>query len=474
MKSLGDFFRRLIRGTSANKPEAVQTRGQVERSQEQSRMRVQQVNIGLDFGTSTTKVIARLDRPGGSQGEFHILAPPDSSGSVLFPSTIALDESTLLFGAAAEKSPSVAKARSFKMNLPIEAGLQIENWRQRFRLGDTGLSAEDATTLYLAWVLNQSQCRLKELLGGAGQECTVNAAAPLDQLNRDPKLISLFHRIMFRGLRLAPSAKMPWRLSDARACLEQIAQLPVPEATESPITVIPETHAAMTAYMLRPGQEKGLFACVDVGAGTTDVAFFWFHSTDGIPEACYYGARSGYVGLDDIDFSLGEKHAMSPGDVRRQREQRQIKIDIQNRKTCEVLGRIYKEYSRGFGAAYDRCRGEARWVDSAGHAKYILCLIGGGAVVPEVTRELRKALPHLRMSGVLVDQPEIPGNLPVVLGPSRRLPVNRVAPYEQPLLLLAYGLAHRPVDIPIYDPDAEFSVHQVIAELPDRDERYAR
>src|SRR5437588_9602328 len=53
--------------------------------------REQPVYIGLDFGTSTTKVIAQVWRATARQQQFVILPPNDASVSCLFPSTIALN-----------------------------------------------------------------------------------------------------------------------------------------------------------------------------------------------------------------------------------------------------------------------------------------------------------------------------------------------------------------------------------------------
>jgi len=68
--------------------------------------------------------------------------------------------------------------------------------------------------------------------------------------------------------------------------------------------LIPETHAAMVGYMNSGKAEPGLFAAVDVGAGTTDVAIFRYCSELAERDLAYYAAKTGLVGGDAIDKTI--------------------------------------------------------------------------------------------------------------------------------------------------------------------------
>jgi len=438
--------------------------------------REQKVYIGLDFGTSTTKVVAQVWRDTARQQSFLILPPVDASESCLFPSTIALDYDALVFGYEAESSNSQAKARSFKMNLPAECGIAGMHLQPAFVLGDSGLSAEDASTLFLAWVLHEAIDRLRTVCQGATLRVTINAAAPLDQLQADPQLKNLFHRIMFRALALCREAMNPWPLAIAREKLIQVRSLRVPGEDESPVMIFPETHAAMTAYILQPGRRPGLYATVDIGAGTTDVAFFWFHASDGLPEACYYGANSGFVGMDDVDHLIAQESKLDLSGVRQlhaQRHWQEINVNVQPDVEA-VLDRIYAEYRRAFNRAYGRCPGEYDWVNvNDRRAKYTLCLIGGGASFGPLKHALVKALPYMLMRAGEIELPTVPSSLRVVTDGNNLRPISDFGAHERSLFLLAYGLAHRAIDIPLYDENHRFTRVRRVAEHPGHEEIYA-
>jgi hypothetical protein len=437
------------------------------------------VNIGLDFGTSTTKVVVRIDEA-DAKSRFLIVGPSASTGTVLFTSSIAVTGSDLVFGAAAEASTSLTKARSFKMNLPAEAGSRHHAWRGRLQLGETGLSAEDVSTLYLAWVLREVLGQVREALSGLDLKITINAAAPLDQMQEEKTLKDLFHSIIFRALKITHLATHRWPIDEARRALAEARSMRVPQDDESPVTVFPETHAAMTSYMLLPGRQRGNYATVDVGAGSTDVAFFWFHAPDGTyaeagpPELCYYGASSEFVGMDDVDRAVANTSGLSQEMARTSREAGRVDLQANSTPIEPVLEKVYRCYRTGFGRSYERCPGEREWQDRDGRARYTLCLVGGGCLCEELVTRLRRALPHFNMTSVDVEVLRVPDELPVLQPNNRSRSIRQVAPGEQSLLLLAHGLANRAVDIPVYETGHSFGHVVEIADRPSHEEIYAR
>jgi hypothetical protein len=434
---------------------------------------VRRVNIGLDFGTSTTKVIVRID-DAASKPQYLVVAPRGAEASVVFPSCAAVEGDNLLLGAAAEVAATSEKVRSFKMNLPAEAGSRKHAWRGRLRLADGRLTAEDLSTLYIAWVLRDVLGQVREYLSGADLKITLNAAAPLDQMEAEPHLRALFHRIFFRALKIAAVARSPWSLKEARLALDKARSIPVPSDEESPVNVFPETHAAMTSYMLLPGRSKGNYATVDIGAGSTDVAFFWFHATDGQPEMCYYGACSGFVGMDDIDHDLAVARGEHVDRVRKQRENQSIHLGDYTAALSAAMNQIYECYRMGFGRSYARCLGEYEWRHPNGHAKYTLCLVGGGSLCEELVDRLGQVLPLLNMSSIDVDILHVPDNLAVLQPGATVRSICHVAPGEQSLLLLAHGLANRAVDIPRYESGHRHTRVTTLIERPTHEELYAR
>lgn len=281
------------------------------------------------------------------------------------------------------------------------------------------LDAVEVSAIYLAVVLARTKARLVQHTGDRHLKLRLNSAAPLDQMTSTAELRGPFERVLYWAWRLSDHVKEPWRLDDAVESLRQVKALPVPPPAESPTLLVPETHAAMTAYILAPDRCNGLYATVDIGAGTTDVAFFWCGREDGVRKAWYYAAKSEFVGIDDIDGALSATLGDDLGAARRRR-QSYGKVDFEQvEQSLEpVLRKLYEHYGSTFGQAYRAATDEREWVEVvsdhevlssravAGHwghaahreytgrsvsrrkARYVLCLVGGGARVLPVHRTL--------------------------------------------------------------------------------------
>ncbi len=447
------------------------------------------VILGLDFGTSTTKLVAQIEADDPSASRFLVLEPPCANGSVLCPSTVALHRGELLFGRRAELAASRETIRSFKMLLPDLAGssdgIEPERRTSGSCLGESDLTAAEVSTLYLAHVIAHAEAALARHLGGSSFRLLVNAAAPLNQMQADPRLKGLFEQTFYRALTLAPHARDPWPLANAREMLQQVAGTPVPAAGESPVVVFPETHAAMTAYLLDPTRSKGKYATVDVGAGTTDVAFFWFHRTEGLPEACYYGANSEFVGLDGVDAAVCRKLGPGQGSPRARREA----LSAGQLKACRehyepVLNEIFECYRKAFGRAYASCPREGEWTEPRAQtkkpaddpglrkAKYTMCAVGGGSRFGPTAERLSASPWHPYIEAVPTEVPHVPYDYAVIGGDGRSSQTS--ASGDEALLLLAFGLAHRAIDIPMWQDDSSFRPTVTFATQPDHETIYAR
>ena len=74
----------------------------------------------------------------------------------------------------------------------------------------------------------------------------------------------------------------------------------VPTEEDRHSFVIPESMAALHAYLASPLAEDGLYALIDVGAGSTDISFLRF--TRSLPTQCAFSAaRSETGGADNVD-----------------------------------------------------------------------------------------------------------------------------------------------------------------------------
>lgn len=445
------------------------------------------LTLGLDFGTSSTKAVVNFEDAAAERDHFAVVQHTDGNeASLLYPSAVALCDGVLLTGGKADARRDAI--RSFKMCIPCACGMRRvtpcancpAGGEGRYSLGGHELDAIDVSILYLAIVIKQVKTELSSHKPDCRFTWHMNCAAPLNQSETDHRLSAAFDGVFYHAWRLSEQAQAHWRLEDALPALKIALALPVPPTAESPIMVFPETHAAMTAYILAPDRPAGLYATVDVGAGTTDVAFFWCGDQsreDGtrVRVASFHAYLSKFVGMDDVDRALGI--------ARSEREQSQhARLAELQHVYAGVLEEIYRHYGRTFGAAYANATDQRYWVEERNEhqivdddgqpmkipwwyrpkeiqgrdirtrrARYRLCLVGGGTRMQAVVEKLKRPLDYLGFQTVDVDQPCLPDRVQILASNGQRQDVPAILDQQLPLLLLAYGLAHRAIDIPLWE-----------------------
>lgn len=435
---------------------------------------IRRATIGLDFGTSSTKCCFREER---ERKPYTLVAhdtPPEQTNRLLFPTSATVVNGRLLFGHKAEAAGTGQTIRSFKTCLLCQARAERPHFAKRapfakctqcraarpgwFRLGDYETSAEDLATLYLAVVLREGKARLLNVLDTepAKVRINVNSAAPLDQMSEFGELEEYFQRAVFYAWQLADQGQNEWLLNDALAALEVAHRIPLPPVAESPTRVFPETHAAMTAYLLHPQSESGLYGLVDVGAGTTDVAFFWLQKNESETKAWYYAAGSKRVGMDDIDTALSSILTCRDGNLRAARETLSDRVvDTHRHLINPISRRMYQHQADILHRAMEVDQRDWAW-RSKGTAHYRLFLVGGGASFLPV-RELISKCPPVAASWD--DQPSLlslPSSTRIALPGGEILSLQQAREARTgSLLLLAYGLANPRPDIPKYDRDKD-------------------
>lgn len=466
------WWKNLFRGKTKDAPpprEAVAAAGP-----SPSPRAIRRATLGLDFGTSTTKCCFReqAERKSFHIVEFERIVAGDSR--VLFPTTIAFDSGRLLFGHAAEHCSTREKLRSFKMCLLCLARANradratgampacvncLPDKPGFYRIGGQLLSAEDLSTLYLSHVMRVAKRRLVATVGGDANEVriTVNSAAPLDQMGEFGKVGEHFERSLFHGWRLADQSREGWPIEQALESLQSARREAVPLVEQSPTRLFPETHAAMTAYLLLPQSERGLYGLVDIGAGTTDVAFFWLQKDENDTKAWYYSAGSRRVGMDDLDGALRSVLANENGNLRSARQALSDAALTEHLPLFEPVAKQIRMHQAGVLT-------EAMGVDQRpkawfanGKACYKLFLAGGGSMCNPLVDFVTEAPPHPQTRWEEVPMAlAIPASTNVALANGT---VDKIRSLREPaaerLLLLAYGLAHPRPDIPKYERDTE-------------------
>jgi len=433
--------------------------------------RRRRITLGLDFGTSTSKCCFREEGDGKPFVFADFAGPGGAGSSPLFDTAVAVRNRKLLFGPDATRAAEVI--RSFKMCLPCQARREAgtpqtgkcprcsEILPGTFEIAGTTVSAEDLCTLHLSVMLSEVLPRIPAAVGADASRLRVhvNAAAPLDQLREFGSVGPYFERVVYYAFRLAESGspRRSWQVKDAIDALKTIHREPKPPESESPTALFPETHAAMTGFMLLPESEKGLYGLIDVGAGTSDISFFWLQKDENKTEVSYYATGTTPKGMDDVDRSLAPLLNEPHDRLRAKRESMGADWVSEHSGRFDDVGRaIDKHYKSVYGDARQLDQRAWAFKDRQGVAQFRLFLVGGGAGCEPLVERMCKAPPLcIRWS----EQPSrllVPADVSVI-SPSGVLNSLRGAGFEsaRPLLLLAYGLAHPRPDVPKYERDLE-------------------
>lgn len=219
--------------------------------------------------------------------------------------------------------------------------------------------------------------------------------------------------------------------------------------------MFPETHAAMTAYTLLPQSEKGLYAIVDIGAGTTDVSFFWLQKDEAKTAAWYYTAGTESVGMDDVDRALVPVFG-DADDVRAAREaMNRDSLAGQSERIAPIEKKAYVHYAKIHDAATNVDQRDWAWCDR-GVCQFKLFLVGGGSLCEPMVNKLRRVPPKGTSWAGKPERLTVPTKMAVQLptGEKSTIREQQLMP-DSSLMLLALGLSHRRPDIPEYGRDED-------------------
>lgn len=442
--------------------------------------RTHRVYVGLDFGTCSCKAVVQIDPEDTKRRRFLAVAHPtadadttDGTSPLLCPSAVDVRDGQFFFGYQAEAAACGQAVRSFKMCLPCLWNDQRTNGPcprckvdkpGHFLWGGRWWSAEEVSILFLSHVIRGVKDSVLNYLAGEPARFFINSAAPLDQMPQDSELGRSFQRVLYYANRLSDRVSNPWPVVDAAVALDEIRQQGMPNLNDCPTTVFPETHAAMTS-VLAPLPVNQNFGTIDIGAGTTDVALFYFHRTQGEPEACYYSAKSEFVGIDQIDEKL-RPLVPAGANVRAWRQAlTEEELEGMVERFAAPVAAMWKYFRQRLGESYKCNPGPEYWSDLT------LFLIGGGAQLPAVVRRFEQPFPWIVGDRTInIEVPSIPASL-LVLKPDGGT-ASLAGRDGASLLLLAYGLSHGAATIAKWVRDYSFyRVHQtgnggLVAEVP--------
>ncbi|RQV93529.1 hypothetical protein EH220_08130 [bacterium] len=442
------------------------------------------INIGFDFGTSSTKIFWRdvfNDRVALLSFEDNI----SGYSSVCLPSTLKILRSgELFFGNAAEKDRNPGTVfRSLKVCFACSHGAiscrdcgpsaQPGKVAQgRFLIptdsdGDIRVTAAELCALLVAGLMREARSKIIGCFRpGTFIKFISNMAAPLDQLEanriRDP-----YERLFYFGTELAEQLDANCTFGSALSLCRRLAQnVPlIPDSEERLTFVVPEAIAAVHAYCKLPQTEDGLYALIDVGAGTTNVSFSRF-SRDFPKPVAFYASHTDIVGADDIDLALyavlkGKysriehadvtatrnllhsirlaKQQMNDGTLRISQEVALSAGEIRA-ASSPIIERIWRVYETAFRRSYAKEKFASRW------SLLNLVFVGGGSLFPGVVERLKRK-PDSIVSKLGMKPWELPPDLKM-----QKQSSDHELKMGLPLLAVGLGLSYPKIDISDYWP----------------------
>lgn len=437
--------------------------------------RWRRLHLGLDFGTCWSKLVLRdYEAPEDRCLVVFPAAAEGGNGDFKIPSLVVLRDGRLHFGHQAADLTGDQAAQVFH-SLKIRAALP-EAFHGHASALPTGFTVEDLVTLALLYILQLAEPAARQYAArfGAAPRISMTTGAPIDHLSQ-AALQERFVRMARSAYDAFRSPGSPsvqgLRLEDARQLLLETRQR---LSEKGPVTsprdwVRSEAEAALLWAFFSPAVGPGLYASVDIGAGSTDATFFkitrqYEGGTWRKAGMAFYGAVARPPGMDAIGDVISRHAAVTLPSVRGREEELVGRLPahaLNDLGTSEE--QISETYLEAFRRGYPLDKRTSAWSD------YGLFLIGGGSKFARLRRRLHEmsVWPGQLPPGKTLD-PGHPADLRGPEGESFR--------GDPTFLLVAYGLSHLAAEVPpVTNPD---DIPPLVIRLPrriiDRDELYPK
>lgn len=410
--------------------------------------RYRHVHLGVDFGTCWSKLVLRDYE--AAQNRCIVIRPGknfEASDNYRIPSSVTSLGGSLYFGWTASRiaqHPDARTIHSPKMRaaFPEHNDATLE-----------GLSAEDISALVVAYLLQVGSATARaycaSLRPPAVPRMSMSMGVPMSILDTG-RLSDRFLRVARVGFDIwkteaeQPTFAAGLDVDRARKLLAEARERVDSRAAASPREWIrSEAEAGLLWIFKSPLVKAGLYGCVDVGAGTTDVSFFrirermeggaWVKDTLG-----FYSAHSPPPAMDALGHCIAsiEGHGLSLSTVRGQENAVITRLNLHaDPRVRGVCQQIFETYRQTWAAAYEKEWAVGAWTD------YGLFVLGGGSKVGPVVESLQQSVWAGQLSERRIRDAGFPADL--CEWPS-------LAPFREDaaFLLVAYGLSYLGTDVP--------------------------
>lgn len=399
-------------------------------------------HLGLDWGTSATKLVLRDYE---QQAGFVLF--PDGKPSYRYPSTVVQNGPKLYFGFKAEELRKGAKTFD-ALKAAIYNG--AENTRPAFE--------EDLATLYLAHVINVGFNFAEQHAARANDEAILGLTLgiPAEELEQSVFRIA-YLRMIRTAYEIAVRFECDVQGEDHDDCLtilnlarqkirEKDGQTPPREDLYTQ-WLRPELAAAMYWSTKSPTLQDGLFSCVDIGAWTTNASYFRINTqtTDGVRERgiYFFGGACRQPGMLELIKSLSRARRKHFSSYLGHEERLFSHLKEADEESVKTFGSEYfSTWRLGFQQAYRMHPLTESW-----NGKLHVMVVGGGAKVSKIKKVFRE-FPNASGWTPPIPVPDL--GTPADLYKFPEAGIRPTKPFEgdSTFLLVAYGLSVNSRDFP--------------------------
>lgn len=293
--------------------------------EENQRLEELHLNLGIDFGTSFTKVCFR-DVARDHSEIVTFTNSPAQVEEALLPTRIGiLPDGTLLAGLTASEwqiyEPQVKTTVEFiKMRLAgLDLPQQTGTWRlDQFPELEQPETVENLCAFYLSRVIRRAQNWIRlnksELIVNQHIVWSANVGVPVAYC--DSPALARFEQVL----------SLAWLLSNEpqteqltlERLTQQMQELRSRLASDTPIDcfAVPEIAAEAWSFCNSREVDNGFYVFFDIGDGTIDAAAFYYFREEGEPNVDFYTAQVEPLGVTALSQLLAQELNQSVQDVK--------------------------------------------------------------------------------------------------------------------------------------------------------------
>jgi hypothetical protein len=331
------------------------------------------INLGLDFGTHSTKAILRVRNGPNKALVLFLDEPGPNHPAFAAPSLVRLCDGKLFFGQRAAQAVGGKLFSLLKVSLLPPSLRKVWN-QSEFPHGTT---PDLLVAIYLSWILG----KIKTAVGKERtSKLSLNIAAPMNHVE-DQTLKERYLNVVHAAWQAAFESAAPpipqgAELARLSPNFKALLDLPVPPLEHRRFEVLPETLAPLVSLSRDPITQTGLYMMVDMGAGSTELSVSRVSLPDEEGAIVCYSDESFPFGGDQFSNNdqqnAGRKEAHTLGE-------QHLKEDL-----IEYLRRVWH---RGFCKEKDGRK-------SAKHSwKQLTVVLAGGGMRRQGVQEVIEANP---------------------------------------------------------------------------------